>query len=217
MAQDSPLASNILQSQANTDIMITRLLQAVTQCYKLRKQKQVKPSVQPYIWRCIPKCSCDRATRALWDMASWDRGLDWASGVVHRWHSGSAVAGWRWGEQTARHNAKLGSLHSPVPLLVTNATYTQQLHTKPGIRLTGWLLGTAHKQHRYRRYFQNNTYYSTNSGLEKWLMLLDLNTQTTAFWHKVIPTHFKEKQYKQKINIGAIQQFFFSLLFHQNE
>lgn len=150
-----------------------------------------------------PNTHVTELQKHFWDMESWDRGMDRASGVALRWHSGSTVVGWMWGEHTAGCNANLGSLHSPVPLLAANAVYTQQLSTDPGIRVTGWLLETAHKQHRYHRYFQNNTYYCTHSGLEKWLMFLDLNTLTTAFWHKIIHTHFKEKQYKQIINIGA--------------
>lgn len=188
----------------------TRLLQAVTQCYKLRKQKYIKLSVQSYISRCIPKCSRDSYKSTLrHGQLRQGNGLSlWSSSQMAQWFScGWMEVGWA----QAGRNANPGSLHSPVPLLVANAIYTQQLSAEPGITVTGWLLGTGHKQHRYHRYFQNNIYYSTNSGLEKWLMLLYLNTRSTAFWHKIIHTHFKEKQYKQIINIGAIQQNFFSL------
>lgn len=103
----------------------------------------------------------------------------------------------------------LEAFTAQVPLPVATTVYTQQLSTDPGIRVTGSLLGMAHKHHRHHRCFQNNTYYSTNSGLEKRLMLLDLNTLTTVLCHKLICTHFKKKQYRQIINIGQIQQVFF--------
>lgn len=91
----------------------TRSLQAVTQCYKLRKQKYINPSGQSHIWRCIPNA---RVTEPQKQCQTWTAGTgEWTPGVGHRWHSGSTVAGWRWGEHTAGCNASFGSLHSTSP------------------------------------------------------------------------------------------------------
>lgn len=69
----------------------------------------------------------------------------------------------------------------------------------------------THMQHRYHRYFKNTSYYSNNSGLEKYLMLLDLKILTIIFLEELIFIQFKEKQSRQMKEIGEIlQPFFFS-------
>lgn len=49
----------------------TRSLQAVTQCYKLRKQKYTNLSGQSYIWRCIPNA---RVTEPQKQCETWTAG-----------------------------------------------------------------------------------------------------------------------------------------------
>lgn len=71
------------------------------------------------------------------------------------------------------------------------------------------LFGMTHMQHRYHRYFKNTSYYSNNSGLEKYLMLLDLKILTIIFLEELIFIQFKEKQSRQMKEIGEILQPFF--------
>lgn len=148
-----------------------------------------------------------KGTPETWD--SWERERTWAPEVVHRWRV--TMSGWIWGEHTAEWPARpaLGAFTAPVPLLVANTGYAQQLCTNSGIVLTGFnvtgwlpkLPGMTHKQHRYHRYFQNTSYCSNNSGLEKCLMLLDLKTLTNflttvnihSFQRETIQTNNKHR------------------------